>query len=147
MTQASLIADSKPRANRTAEVHLALRGTDNESASKKVTFPSDSTLVGVSISVSALGVPGAGLRRPSLDDVMVQLDSTELKLTRQESDFQFHGYVTATALDVSERYMVADLRGATDISVSCRWKNPSNIPAVYEDSIVSIAFLYDTEGK
>jgi hypothetical protein len=77
---------------------------------------------------------------------MIRLDSTELPLTRSRDDAGYGQYVSASALDLSNRYMVAQLIGATDITVQVRWKSPSP-QAIYENTIVSIAFLYDTEGK
>ena len=146
MRPPQLISDTKPSASHTAEVHIALAGTVNEAPSKRIGLPRQVQLVALKITLSPNGVPGVGLRRPTLDDVMVRIESQDLPLTRTDDSDESVGYdkyVTASALDLSNRYIFADLGRVPDITVQVRWKNVDNTVPIFEDTIVSVAALYN----
>lgn len=138
--QHPLIAQTHPQARQTAEAHLLLGGGTEESDSKRIRFTRGVELVGVKVSISTDGVPVAGRRRPSLDDLLIRLDSTELPLIKSEDDEGYDKYVSASAIDITARYLMAELPGSPDITVRARWKS---VGTVFEDSIISIALLYN----
>lgn len=137
-----LISDTLPAASRTAEVHLVLSGAGTESPARRMPLARAVTLVAVKVSVSANGVPAGGRRRPTLDDVMLRIESHDLPLTKADDESGFDKYVSASALDASARYLLAELGGSPDVTIQARWKNQDNSTPIYEDSIVSVALLY-----
>lgn len=142
-----LIAQTHPQARNTAEAHLLLSGSVDESEPKRIRYTRGVELVGVKISISCDGPPAGGRRRPTLDDLLVRIDSTELPIIKASDEEGYDKYVSATAIDISSRYLMAQLPGSPDITVQVRWKNEDNTVPIFEDSIISIALLYNpTEG-
>lgn len=145
MTQSVLVPSTTPVAERTAEAHLTLSGSSNESPSKRIHFSRGVTIVGVKVSISPSTKPPAGRRVPTLNDVLVRLDASDLpNLTKtDDDDTTYEKYSSASAVDLSTRYMMAELPGAPDITVRARWKCADNSTAIFEDSVISVALLYN----
>lgn len=137
-----LVSDTLPVASHTAEVHLILPGGQTESPSRRIRLSRAATLVACKITVSASGVPANGRRRPTLDDVLIRLESPELPLTKADDESGYDKYVSASALDASARYLMAELPGSPDVTIQASWKNQDNSTPIYEDSIVSVALIY-----
>jgi len=135
-----------PAAPYTWEERAEMLGANAESQRLAIQFPHAVEIVGIYAAVVPINLGGA-LRVPTLDDIDVALDLNNTKFQTNAQGVSVPGgplggnFVTLTSLTVlTPRNLRWRILGVNpNVGIQFRWKLG---PGVYEDSLVSMAFLW-----
>src|SRR5689334_4133097 len=134
----------------TWEAADVLDGANQESSGITLNFPEAIEILGIWPTVTYKATPAGGaLLAPSLDAIAVVLEANERDriTSRIRGDTTGLGtsgtqYVTLSALKADVRWLRWLLSNAKpDVTVKFRWKPDVTGGAIYEDTIVSLAFI------
>jgi hypothetical protein len=141
-----------PIARDTWEVDILLPRTEERSGSVPLNFPYPGVIVGLKATVIQASSVG-GLLVASPDDLKLSIDlngdrrftrTVRTNVTGQDPT----SFVTLSALDVRERYLMIQLRDKNpDINLEVQWKRFISGTPLYEDALVSLALFIQREGE
>jgi hypothetical protein len=140
----------------TWEVADILLGANQETAGIPIVFPEPVEIVGLVPTIARAGAPaGGGLVLATLDDVAVELEANNHdritnRLRGDGATITMSGtsFVTLAALDTEKRSLRWCLTNAKpDVTAKFRWKPDVSGGAIFEDALISIAFLIKPYGR
>jgi hypothetical protein len=128
----------------TSGAKLALLNTDEKTHAQRFTFTRKTTIVGIVVTVSQLGVVTGGLLVPRAEDIELKMEGADFRPTRdQTSNDDSDSFVDARSLALPLRYMGVTMPGKPDITVTARWKSFVSGAPIYEHCLISVTFLYN----
>jgi hypothetical protein len=139
-----------PASTLTWEVSDVLLGASQESDGITFNFPEAIEILGIVPTVTQkAALAGGGLILATLDAIAVELEANqEQRITsRMRGDVAGTGlsgtqFVTLSALATDKRWLRWCLENAKpDVTAKFRWKPDVSGGAIYEDTIVSLAFI------
>jgi hypothetical protein len=142
-----------PIARDTWEAQLYLPRTAQTSGRVPLNMPYTCTIVGLKATVIQASFVGGGLLVATADDLLASIDLNDDRRFTATKRTNFQGqspnsFVTLSALDLRERYLLIEAAGATpDFGMEVQWKNFVAGAPIYEDAWVSIALYIQRVGE
>ncbi len=138
-----------PATEWTWELRDSLPGATQETPRLSLNFPGPIEVLGVHPSVALAGAPAGGaLIVPTTEDILVRLDANQKERITNTTGRGTLGVTLGSSL-VTLAALASDVRwlrwlvtnAQPDLGVQFRWKPDVSGGAVFEDSIVSLAFF------